>query len=480
MRVAPIARNALAALGLGLLSINYAYATAAVLTPAAGQAVQTVNGVRVAAGIARAGYVLGTASVYIAEFGGAVAINVGWRVAAGAAVAATATATIAPLVLGGLALGTAGYYAKEWLDAAHAQGKATDFEYNPATDTIERKAIAGNGFDENATKLSTGETVAQAKAMYNDWLPGACGTNGCTARATPNASSCNNNRTYYSLHNSIGSLVTGWCLDANGAIPLAGTPPSKPTADQWEQLAQQLASIPVNPKLLEQMGKPIPVDPVPAINPPDQTGSQDLPIGVSNPAPTLPSRPLTVTGEAVPVPNTSPQQYTQPTWTITPTNDAANPYGVTITSTSVTTGNPATPTNPSTPIPGTATPSTPDVCAHNPNAAMCQPVGTITDPSMPPIPELYTRKYPDGLVGIWQTKTAAIAQTSMVTSLGQMMPTHLTSGTCPSWTLDLSLGPAWADLGTHEIAPPCWVWDVAKAILIITALMAARRMIFGG
>lgn len=282
------------------------------------------------------------------------------------------------------------------------------------------------------------------------------------------------------MHNQYGTVVGQFCLPAGSQPQYDTAPPTTPTAEQWEQLAQQLATIPVNPKILEQLGKPIPVDPVPVINPPDQTGVADVEVGATNPAPVLQGRPTTVNGQSVAVPGTVPQQYTQPVWTVTPANTAANPYGVNVVVNNITTGNPATPTNPSTPIPGTATPSTPDVCAQNPNAAMCQPVGTITDPSMPPIPQLYERKYPQGMVGIWQTKTAALTQTSLVTVLNQMMPTGITGGTCPAWTINLAFGPSWADLGTHEVAPPCWLWDVAKAIMIISALMLARQLIFGG
>lgn len=476
MRVPPIARNALFVLGMGLLTANYVHAAAAVLTPAAGQAITTANGASVASGVVRGGYVIGQAALYIAEFGGAVTMQVGARIAAGAVVAAAGVAAVGPLVVGGLALGAAAAAAKDWLDDAHAAGRAQDYEYDPNTDTIVRKPLGGQTVDENLTKDQAGNTIASNRSA--DWIQQACAA-GCTTGYDSTAYSCGAPYQSFWIRNSVGNVVTTFCIGSEGVVLGAGTG-TKPTADQWQQLANDLAATPVSPKLLENMGKPIPVDPVPVINPPDQTGAQDVVIGESNPAPNLQSRPQTVTGQAVPISNTNPVQYTQPTWTITPSNSAANPYGVTVTSTSTNTSNPATPTNPSTPIPGTATPATPDVCQQNPTAAMCQPVGTFTDPSMPPIPELYVRKYPQGLVGIWQDKTAALTQTSLVTVLGQMMPTGITGGTCPTWTLNLSFGPDWADMGTHEVAPPCWLWDVAKAIMIISALMLARQLIFGG
>lgn len=478
MRVTPIARNALFALGMGLLTANYAYATAAVLTPAAGQAVQVVGNARaILGGVVAGGYVLTmTGLSALGQGAAAVAVPVYFRIAGAGAVALAAGTAAAPFVLGAVALGTAGYYAKEWLDNAHAQGLASDFEYDPVSQKIQKKAPAGaeGAMDPDRTVTDNGQTAAQRGSGAN------CGPN-CQGWMERNGDHCGNGATStIALINQYGNQVVGYCVGPGGLVPLTVGPPTTPTADQWEQLAADLAAIPVNPKILEHMGKPIPVDPVPVINPPTQPGSGDVDIGDTNPAPALTSGPMTINGQAVPISGTSPQQYTQPVWTVTPANDAANPYGVNVVVNNITTTNPATPTNPGTTVPGTATPSTPDVCAQNPNAAMCQPVGTITDPSMPPIPELYVRKYPDGLVGIWQAKTAAISQTSFVASVGQLMPTQFTGGTCPSWTVNLSLGPSWADFGTHEVAPPCWLWDVAKAILIITALMAARRMIFGG
>lgn len=484
MRVPPIARNALFLVGMGLLTANYVHAAAAVVTPAAGQAVQTINGVRVASGIVRGGYVLGQASLYIAEFGGAVTMQVGSRIAAGAVVAAAAAVPLGALVVGGVALGIAAGAASDWLSDAHAAGKAQDFEYNPTTQTIDRKAsAAGSGWEANIQIPAGQDGAGQSIGAYTSTGCGAWISCPVTYHVTrPYNCELGGREGANALIQVMDKFGTGrasFCVGQSTATPPL-TPGGTPTAADWERLAADLAAIPVNPKILEQMGKPIPVDPVPVINPPNQSGASDVDVGSTNPAPALVGQPMTVTGQAVPVAGTSPQQYTQPVWTVTPANDAANPYGVNVVVNNITTGNPATPTNPSTPIPGTATPATPDVCAQNPNAAMCQPVGTITDPSMPPIPELYVRKYPDGITGIWQAKSEAIKQASLFTLAAQLMPTNVVAGTCPSWQLSLNLGPSWAQLGTHEIAPPCWIWDVCKAIIIVSALMLARRLIFGG
>jgi hypothetical protein len=52
-------------------------------------------------------------------------------------------------------------------------------------------------------------------------------------------------------------------------------------------------------------------------------------------------------------------------------------------------------------------------------------------------------------------------------------------GSCPSWSFSFNLG-AMGNYGSMGIAPPCWIWTAIKTIMIITALFAARRIVFGG
>lgn len=100
------------------------------------------------------------------------------------------------------------------------------------------------------------------------------------------------------------------------------------------------------------------------------------------------------------------------------------------------------------------------------------------DISNPDLPKLYERKYPDGMVGVWDTFKDRFTGSSLVSVATGLMPNIGDGGTCPSWTLDLDLG-LW-DFGSRDVAPPCWLWDVAKAILILSALLLARSLIFGG
>jgi hypothetical protein len=102
-----------------------------------------------------------------------------------------------------------------------------------------------------------------------------------------------------------------------------------------------------------------------------------------------------------------------------------------------------------------------------------------TDTPLPPVPDLYTRKYPQGMEGIYDEYKDQLKNTSLVQLAKQLMPNISDGGTCPSWPINLNFA-TWAPYGVHDVAPPCWIWDVAKAILILSALLLARALIFGG
>ncbi len=101
------------------------------------------------------------------------------------------------------------------------------------------------------------------------------------------------------------------------------------------------------------------------------------------------------------------------------------------------------------------------------------------DTPLPSVPKLYERKYPDGIVGIWNAKSQQLKETQLASFVSTLMPTGFVAGSCPSWTFDLNIA-QWADMGVHVIEPPCWLWGVAKTLVIISALMLARSLIFGG
>lgn len=107
------------------------------------------------------------------------------------------------------------------------------------------------------------------------------------------------------------------------------------------------------------------------------------------------------------------------------------------------------------------------------------PDDSVTDTPLGDVPKLYERKYPDGMVGIWNQKKVAMQGTSLMAFLTSVMPTGMNTGTCPAWTLDVNFGGV-LNMGSYPVEVPCWLWGVVKAALIVSALLYARRLIFGG
>lgn len=99
--------------------------------------------------------------------------------------------------------------------------------------------------------------------------------------------------------------------------------------------------------------------------------------------------------------------------------------------------------------------------------------------TMPEVPDFYEQRYPDGFAGEWygfKDKIAASSLSGLLAGFTNGLPG---GGTCPEWSVSLNFG-AMGNLGTHVIAPPCAVWPFVKAIMILSALFVARRMVFGG
>lgn len=95
------------------------------------------------------------------------------------------------------------------------------------------------------------------------------------------------------------------------------------------------------------------------------------------------------------------------------------------------------------------------------------------------VPKLYEKKYPDGLIGVWDAKKAQFEQTSFFRMIGELTPKIGQAGSCPSWSIDLSWTPG-GSMGVHQLQPPCMIWPILKVIVIISALFLARALIFGG
>lgn len=102
-----------------------------------------------------------------------------------------------------------------------------------------------------------------------------------------------------------------------------------------------------------------------------------------------------------------------------------------------------------------------------------------SDTALGDLPKLYEQKYSEGLAGVWNQRSQEFKSSGLFSLAEQLMPTSLNGGTCPSFNLDLSIGP-WADYGTHEVPMPCWIWDTCKYILLLMAAVSARRIVLGG
>lgn len=108
------------------------------------------------------------------------------------------------------------------------------------------------------------------------------------------------------------------------------------------------------------------------------------------------------------------------------------------------------------------------------------PEAPATDTALPEQPKLYTKKYPDGMTGVWRDQRSAMANSPLFTLPRMLMPSSVGSGgSCPVMNVNLTFS-QWANFGTKDVAPPCYVWDWGKAICIVSACLLARRLIFGG
>lgn len=94
-------------------------------------------------------------------------------------------------------------------------------------------------------------------------------------------------------------------------------------------------------------------------------------------------------------------------------------------------------------------------------------------------PDLYKSKYPDGISGVWSAKTSEIKSAPISNLVGDLMPKVADGGTPPTWIIDLDMGGI-GNFGQRDISPPSWLWGVLKAITILSALLLARRLVFGG
>lgn len=445
MRVRPVLQALSVIFAMGVLSSNHVLASTATLQPVAGVVVTNAGGIaRVAGGIVAGGYVLTAASL---EFLGGATVYVGWRIAGAGAVAAAAGATVGPLILAGLTLGAGAAYMNDWLNSAQAQGLAGDFVFDPATGRILRRGVPGSGVDQDATLTIDGRSLNQAISEVSN-LEANC-ANGCTSRVRPPGSyGCTTQG--FEIVNYLGNRLAGWCLSAAGVVLPPAGPDSTPTPDEWSRLAADLAALPTPPRLLPAYGIPVPVEPVPVLNPPISPGAESPPIGATNPSAIAPSQPIRVAdGEPIPIPNTVPAQYTQPWQEVTGVGTPTQPWLVNIAPVTTVVNDPTAPTVPITPPLNPPLPANPTGpfytdCEKYPTSLGCMPVGT------PP---------PDATI---PTRTLDITQQTGPTFGG---------GGCPA---NLNFNLHGQQITGINMATPCsWITSYVKPIILLLAAISA-------
>ena len=101
------------------------------------------------------------------------------------------------------------------------------------------------------------------------------------------------------------------------------------------------------------------------------------------------------------------------------------------------------------------------------------------DTPLPDQPKLYTPVFKDGLPGVWASRKAALMASPLLSLVPSLMPNVASSGSCPVMMINLNYA-SWANFGIRDMAPPCVIWDWGRVIILVSALLLARGLIFGG
>ncbi|MCS4511880.1 hypothetical protein [Xylophilus ampelinus] len=102
-----------------------------------------------------------------------------------------------------------------------------------------------------------------------------------------------------------------------------------------------------------------------------------------------------------------------------------------------------------------------------------------TDTDLPEVPELYKQKYPEGMTGVWNKRKDELKGTKIIAAIPKFMPPVSWAGGCPGpmyITLDVGI----VNFGQFDASPPCNVWTFCGVVIVISALLLARSLVFGG
>lgn len=407
------------------------------------------------------GKVIHQAGALTANVGGqSVKMPAAYRLAANAPRVAAAVVMQHPALR--LAAGAAGVVA--WLASAK-------LVYDIATGTWHEKADSSDGLTKYYKTPYTGD---QEFATFQSACYTGVGSIPTTGGWSYGVKSSSNNQCVYTMS------LNGYVYNEANLTITEFSRPSSGCPSGWTQTPAGCVSPALEqPEFVEKLGgKPMP-ETVPLELPYPTPLPVDQPWINPSPGENPQSQPLRVpTGTPVPIPNTNPQQYTQPYVDIVPAPTPDKPWQVDVKpgETTGTNPNPAENPNPD----GQDKPAEEQdksLCEKHPEIAACEKV-EVTDKPLPDQPKLYEPKYPDGITGLWNSKIQEIKATPLFNLAPSLLP-NVSAGSCPSWKIDLSID-GWTNAGLQDVSPPCWVWDVAKLVIIASALLLARRLIFGG
>jgi len=104
-------------------------------------------------------------------------------------------------------------------------------------------------------------------------------------------------------------------------------------------------------------------------------------------------------------------------------------------------------------------------------------IPTYSDTELPAVTPFYIPKYPDGLQGVWNNKSAEFQDSEFVEFMNSFVPDF--SGSCPTWGMSFAIG-SLANFGTISFTDLCYVFAFIKSCMLLGAVFLCRALIFGG
>lgn len=93
---------------------------------------------------------------------------------------------------------------------------------------------------------------------------------------------------------------------------------------------------------------------------------------------------------------------------------------------------------------------------------------------------LYEKKFPNGIKGVLDARFSELRQTPIFSLVNTLVPSGVpNSGACSPFSISMNIGPG-MNFGGGSIEVPCYVWSFIRVVMLISAFLLARRLIFGG